>query len=86
MSAAIKRLVRLGYIDQSRDPDDARTWQLRLTARGARAMRGSSVLDATRVRAMLAALTGDERRRALEGLALLAKAANATFTRRKEQW
>jgi hypothetical protein len=49
-------------------------------------MRETSVLAAPRVRAMLGALTSDERRRALDGLALLAKAAKETFTRRKEQW
>jgi MarR family transcriptional regulator, organic hydroperoxide resistance regulator len=75
MSAAVKRLVRLGYVDQERDPDDARSIGLRLAAKGAAAMRDSSVLEAPRVRRMLAKLTPAERRAALDGLSLLARAA-----------
>jgi hypothetical protein len=38
-------------------------------------MAATSVLDAQRVRALLARLTRDERRRALEGMELLARAS-----------
>ena len=38
-------------------------------------MAATSVLDAQRVRALLAKLTLDERRRALEGMELLARAS-----------
>jgi DNA-binding MarR family transcriptional regulator len=75
MSAAVKRLVRLGYVERARDPSDRRSVQLRLAQKGAAAMRASSVLESDRVRAVLARLSSSERRAALDGLALLARAA-----------
>ena len=75
LSAAIKRLVALGYVSQEADAIDGRRRQLRLTRQGARAMAESSVLETSRVRALLKRLTATERERALEGLALLARAA-----------
>jgi DNA-binding MarR family transcriptional regulator len=77
MSAAIKRLVRLGYVVQKPHPSDARRLQLFLSSKGTAAMRATSVLDADRVQGVLDALKGSERRRALDGLALFAKAARA---------
>jgi DNA-binding MarR family transcriptional regulator len=79
MSAAVKRLVRLGYVEQERDPDDARSIRLRLAQKGAAAMRDSSVLEAPRVRRMLAQLAPAERRTALAGLSLLARAAQTVM-------
>ena len=52
---------------------------VKLANKGAAAMRATSVLDAVRVQRLLAALTVAERRKALEGLALLARAARATM-------
>jgi DNA-binding MarR family transcriptional regulator len=75
LSAALKRLVRLGYVTASRTDADRRVVQLRLAPAGAAAMRESSVLETPRVRRLLKALTPAERRTALEGLSLLAKAA-----------
>ena len=75
ISAAVKRLVRLGYIEQERDPDDARSVRLRLGQKGAAAMRDSSVLEPARVRRMLEKLAPGDRRAALNGLAVLAGAA-----------
>ena len=75
LSAALKRLARLGYVSQSKDPNDARRTELRLTAAGARAMSESSVLEASRVQALLTRLAPAERARALDGLGLLARAA-----------
>lgn len=49
---------------------------LRLTATGARLRDAQSVLDPTRLKAMLARLSPEERREAVSGLALLARAAN----------
>jgi DNA-binding MarR family transcriptional regulator len=76
LSAALKRLAGLGYVAVSHDASDARRVELRLTPRGVRAMRDSSVLEAPRVRRLLLALRPDERRQALHGLALLAAAAD----------
>jgi DNA-binding MarR family transcriptional regulator len=54
---------------------DRRQRELRLTARGAEAISSTSVLDAERVEAVLSKLKPDERKAAVRGLALLAKAA-----------
>ncbi len=75
LSAALKRLARLGYVVQARDPLDARRREVRLTTAGAQAMSESSVLEASRVQALLKRLTPDERARAIDGLGLLARAA-----------
>lgn len=83
MSATLKRLVQLGYVAQQTDAADARRRHLRLTGAGARAMRESSVLEPSRLRRMLRRLTNGERERALEGLALLARAARETMTRQR---
>lgn len=75
LSAAIGRLAKLGYVIQRRDSRDGRAIDLLLSARGAAAMQASSVLESERVRKMLANLTAAERKRALDGLGLLGKAA-----------
>ena len=54
---------------------DRRRRDLRLTPLGAKAMASTSVLDATRVQKLLALLTPEERKAAVNGLTLLAKAA-----------
>ena len=75
LSAAISRLSKLGYITSTPAETDKRRRELRLTARGAAAISGTSVLDGQRVRALLKKLTAGERKAALQGLALLARAA-----------
>src|SRR5215510_13153622 len=75
LSAAIARLSKLGYITVTTNENDRRRRELRLTPRGAEAVRSTSVLDAERVRAMLGKLNPKERKEALRGLALLAEAA-----------
>jgi DNA-binding MarR family transcriptional regulator len=82
LSAALRRLEALGYVVRSRSTADGRAIELRLSRKGAEAMRATSVLEDTRVRALLAALTAKERSTALAGLALLARAAR-TVGRRK---
>ena len=79
LSAAVKRLAKLGYVRQERHPDDGRRLRLYLAKKGVAAMRATSVLDVVRVQRLLAALTVVERRTALEGLALLARAARAAM-------
>jgi MarR family transcriptional regulator, organic hydroperoxide resistance regulator len=75
LSAAIARLARLGYVAQGKAVADGRAVDLRLTAKGVAAMQASSVLDAPLVSKMLAQLSSSERKRALEGIALLAQGA-----------
>ena len=75
LSATVKRLVALGYVTRTPDPRDKRAVALRLSSSGAKMMQASSVLDARRVASMLRELSDNERRRALEGLALLASAS-----------
>jgi hypothetical protein len=54
---------------------------LLLTTAGLRLREASTVLDPQRVSAMLAELGADELRKGLEGLALLAEAANRRMAR-----
>ena len=75
LSAAISRLTKLGYIESEATPVDRRRKLLRLTALGAEAMASTSVLDTERVRSMLARLNPKERKAAVEGLSILARAA-----------
>ena len=79
LSAAIHRLERVGYLQRKRMPRDRRTVALTLTPQGAKAMAETSVLDSERVGAVLATLNRSERKRALEGLELLAKASLQTI-------
>ena len=74
-SAAINRLITLGYVMKRANPADRRETQLTLSRLGAKAMAATSVLDASRVAAMLAELDAEERIRAVAGLQLLADAA-----------
>lgn len=75
MSISVERLVRQGYVLRSRDRADGRRVSLTLSAAGARVRDSKSVLDAARVRQMLARLAGSERDEAVRGLTLLAQAA-----------
>ena len=84
MSAAVKRLVRLGYIEQDRHPEDARRIRLSLSHKGAQAMSATSVLETARVRRVLARLTPSARRAALRGLALLARASRECLQERRD--
>ena len=83
LSAAINRLAKLGYVTLDKAAADGRAVDLRLTAKGAAAMQASSVLDADLVAKMLARLGSAERRRALEGIGLLAKGARLAQGGRK---
>lgn len=78
LSAAIARLAGLGYVVQRPDAKDGRAIDLRLSAKGATAMQASSVLESARVKRMLNQLKAPDRRLAIDGLALLAKAARAS--------
>ena len=75
LSAALARLEGLGLVSIEADGGDARRKRVRLTTAGREAIASSSVLDAERVVALLGTLAAGERRRAVEGLRLLAEAA-----------
>lgn len=75
MSVAIDRLERKGYVVRLRDAADRRKVHVRLTSAGVRVREATSVLDPARVEALMARLSDVERERAVEGLALLARAA-----------
>ena len=76
MSLAIDRLEAKGYVRRDRDPTDRRRVLLRVTAGGLRVREAKSVLDPVRVEAVLAQLAPADRARALDGLAVLARASN----------
>ncbi len=75
LSASIKRLAALGYLERRVRDDDRRRHALLLTSQGAEAIASTSVLDETRVRALLRRLGDDDRAAAVAGLRLLARAA-----------
>jgi len=75
LSAVISRLSRLGYITSTPNHKDKRKRELRLTSSGVEASASTSVLEAQRVRLLLGNLGSAERKEALRGLALLARAA-----------
>lgn len=77
MSLNIDRLEGKGYVGRKRDRFDARRVNLLLTAAGLRLKNAQSVLEPQRVRLMLKQLTPKQREEALNGLALLAQAAQA---------
>ena len=58
-----------------KDAKDRRRVHVRLTGAGVRMREASSVLDPGRVEALVGRLGDDDRARAIEGLALLARAA-----------
>ena len=78
MSIAIDRLQRAGYVARERDAGDRRRLQLRLTEAGVRIRGANSVLDPELVARLLDELSTPERREALAGLAMLARAADAS--------
>jgi DNA-binding MarR family transcriptional regulator len=81
LSAALNRLEQLGYLQREQMPRDRRTVALTLTPQGANAMAETSVLDSERVEAVLARLKRSERKQALEGLELLARASRQTMSK-----
>jgi DNA-binding MarR family transcriptional regulator len=81
LSATLTRLVKLGYITRTPAAADRRIAELRLSKTGARAMQGSSVLESARVAALIDELTPAEQQLALDGLALLARAARQLSAR-----
>jgi DNA-binding MarR family transcriptional regulator len=75
MSISIDRVIKLGYVQKEKDKKDARKINLTLTATGGKIKQSNSVLDPQRVEEVLKRLTAKERKLALDGLGLLAYAA-----------
>ncbi len=82
MSLMIDRLARGGYVIRERDSKDGRRVNLRLTRAGVRIKSEKSVLDPSLVKNLLSQLTAAERKEAIYGLALLARAAGQAMQRR----
>lgn len=82
LSAAVKRLGALGYLESSTDPRDARQRLLSLTPLGREAMSAASVLDSGRLVKLVSRLSPSERVAAVRGLELLARAAARHMTSR----
>jgi DNA-binding MarR family transcriptional regulator len=77
MSVAVDRLQKHGYVDRTWDHRDRRRVHLRLTDAGARVRSANSALDPTLVEALLARLTAEEQRAAINGLTILARSADS---------
>lgn len=75
LSAALARLAGQGMLTLDDDPGDARRRRVRLTAKGRAALVSGSVLDPARLAAVLGGMDAQARRRAVDGLGLLAAAA-----------
>lgn len=88
LSASLARLEKLGHLTRAPAPRDRRRIELRLTVHGAEAMAETSVLDRRRIAAVLAELSPREQKRAVAGLALLARAALAfqSHAPRRRRW
>ena len=81
MSLNLTRLERDGFVSRERDPEDRRVRNVRLTPVGREMRDRARLLDVDRVDALLASLRPDERRRALDGLAILAEASDRMVAR-----
>ncbi len=75
MSISIDKLVGQGYVKREKDKKDARKTNLTLTGPGLKIKQSHSVLDPLAVEALLSRLSPTERKLALDGLGLLAYAA-----------
>ena len=82
MSLNLKRLVEAGLISRERDPEDRRVMNVRLTSTGLHIRDSATVLDPERVDAMLRRLPPEERQRAVQGMTLLAEAADDLVSRK----
>jgi DNA-binding MarR family transcriptional regulator len=82
MSINVERLVQRGYIARERSETDRRQVLLRLTPAGARIKEARQVLDEECLQAVVARLSDAERETAVEGLRLLARAADEAVAAR----
>jgi MarR family transcriptional regulator, organic hydroperoxide resistance regulator len=80
LSEAVSHLEAHGYVHKA-PVRDRRRVALLLTPKGVSAVRAASVLEGSRLKTMLMRLNAGERRRAIEGLALLADACRRSGKR-----
>jgi MarR family transcriptional regulator, organic hydroperoxide resistance regulator len=85
MSLSIDRLAGMGYVRRERDKIDGRKTHLTLTSQGDKIKKANSVLDLAAVEALLNRLSPTERKLALDGLGLLAYAADMEMKSRSLQ-
>ncbi|MEA2552930.1 MAG: hypothetical protein QOJ65_1106 [Fimbriimonadaceae bacterium] len=78
-SLSLDRLERSGYIRRQRSSKDARVVHVLLTPDGERMKQANSVLDPDRVLDLLSQLDASQLRTAIEGLRVLAEAADKTM-------
>ena len=81
MSLNLGRLEAGGLVRRVRDPEDRRVMNVLLTPEGQRLVERAQALEPARIADVLGALLPEERRRALDGLALLAEAADRVVAR-----
>jgi DNA-binding MarR family transcriptional regulator len=75
MSISVDRIIKLGYVKREKDKKDARKTNLTLTVKGNKIKITKSVLDPDLVEGVLNRLNTTERKLAIDGLGLLAYAA-----------
>jgi DNA-binding MarR family transcriptional regulator len=75
MSISVDRLAKMGYVNKIKDKKDARKTNLTLSQAGAKIKKSKSVLDPGLVENVLARLSPKEIKLAMDGLGLLAYAA-----------
>lgn len=83
-SLAVSRLVARGYVARSKSPGDGREVRLRLSPAGRRVRDAQEVLNPALVQRLVSRLGPREQVRAIEGLSLLAREANALLKERSE--
>jgi DNA-binding MarR family transcriptional regulator/GNAT superfamily N-acetyltransferase len=71
LGRVLTRLQRAGLIAVERDPDDRRRQRLRLTAQGRAARRRLDRRSRAQIEGLLAALSGEQRRTAIEAMSVL---------------
>jgi DNA-binding MarR family transcriptional regulator len=76
MSLNLKRMRVAGLVTSSRDPEDKRVMNIRLTESGVHARDTLRSLDPDRVDALLRRIGPESRRTAMDGLRMLADAAD----------
>ena len=83
MSIHLSRLEQGGYIKRTRDASDGRRVLLQLTAKGRRVKGENSVFDPALTRELIRLVPPSQIEAALEGLEILARAAEALMRRRQ---